>query len=262
MIHDSSLSRSSNDQTNRFCLLEQGVCDYDEQWWALLEAELLDVEQKLGIIKDGRRRCSAFSAAERTTRKISSLSSRSISSSSSSSPSASTSPRRCRKRTTTSLLLDRLRRSCRQRRSSFTSSKAAVEVSPAPSSRASHQATESIVNKPMKSHEQLYPPSLSSLCCMVDLPSKSTRTPAPADPPAALSLCPHQSCATAVTANAITFLTQQTCPQDVLCKVLAFAGPQAAQALSHTNQYFHRVVAQNDETWRVLCHELGKVSFC
>jgi hypothetical protein len=51
---------------------------------------------------------------------------------------------------------------------------------------------------------------------------------------------------------------QSFCPEDVLPKVLAFAGPQKTAALSKTNRHWHAVM-QKEGTWRVLCEELYKV---
>lgn len=52
---------------------------------------------------------------------------------------------------------------------------------------------------------------------------------------------------------------QISCPTDILPKVLAFAGPQMMSRLNGTNHFFHKTM-QNDETWRVICEELYKVS--
>ena len=49
------------------------------------------------------------------------------------------------------------------------------------------------------------------------------------------------------------------CPQDVLPKVLAFAGPQKAAALKKVNRHWREIMKQ-EATWKVLCEELYKVS--
>jgi hypothetical protein len=48
------------------------------------------------------------------------------------------------------------------------------------------------------------------------------------------------------------------CPEDVLPKILAFAGPQKTAALSKVNRVLRDVIAE-DRTWRVLCEDLYKV---
>jgi hypothetical protein len=58
-------------------------------------------------------------------------------------------------------------------------------------------------------------------------------------------------------ANVMHFLTD-ICPEDVLPKILAFAGPQKTAALSKVNRAWRDVIA-NDWTWRILCEELYKV---
>jgi hypothetical protein len=59
------------------------------------------------------------------------------------------------------------------------------------------------------------------------------------------------------TPNVMQFLTD-VCPEDVLPKILAFAGPQKTAALSKINRVWRDVIA-DDWTWRVLCEELYKV---
>jgi hypothetical protein len=58
-------------------------------------------------------------------------------------------------------------------------------------------------------------------------------------------------------ANVMHFLTD-ICPEDILPKILAFAGPQKTAALSKVNRAWRDVIA-NDWTWRILCEELYKV---
>jgi hypothetical protein len=48
------------------------------------------------------------------------------------------------------------------------------------------------------------------------------------------------------------------CPQDILPKILAFAGPQKTAALSKVNRVWRDIIAE-DQTWRVLCEDLYKV---
>jgi hypothetical protein len=48
------------------------------------------------------------------------------------------------------------------------------------------------------------------------------------------------------------------CPEDVLPKILAFAGPQKTATLSKVNRVWRDVIAE-DRTWRVLCEDLYKV---
>ena len=59
------------------------------------------------------------------------------------------------------------------------------------------------------------------------------------------------------TPNVMHFLTG-VCPEDVLPKILAFAGPQKTASLSKVNRVWRDVVA-DEWTWRVLCEELYKV---
>lgn len=57
--------------------------------------------------------------------------------------------------------------------------------------------------------------------------------------------------------NLTQFLTTD-CPTDVLPKILAYAGPNAAAALQQTSRHFRNVL-NSEGTWRGLCEELYKV---
>jgi hypothetical protein len=57
--------------------------------------------------------------------------------------------------------------------------------------------------------------------------------------------------------NVMEFLID-VCPEDVLPKILAFAGPQKTAALSKVNRVWRDVIAE-EWTWRVLCENLYKV---
>jgi hypothetical protein len=57
--------------------------------------------------------------------------------------------------------------------------------------------------------------------------------------------------------NVMEFLID-VCPEDVLPKILAFAGPQKTAALSKVNRVWRDVINE-DWTWRVLCEDLYKV---
>jgi hypothetical protein len=59
------------------------------------------------------------------------------------------------------------------------------------------------------------------------------------------------------TANVLQFL-HESCPDDVLGRVLCYAGPRKAKALSQTNRYFRDYMNQ-DEVWRVFCEDFNKV---
>jgi hypothetical protein len=59
------------------------------------------------------------------------------------------------------------------------------------------------------------------------------------------------------TPNVMEFLID-VCPEDVLPKILAFAGPQKTAALSKVNRVWRDVIAE-EWTWRVLCEDLYKV---
>ena len=52
---------------------------------------------------------------------------------------------------------------------------------------------------------------------------------------------------------------QIECPQDLVLKIIAWAGPQTASSLAKTNRYWKGVMDE-EETWRALCEELYKVS--
>ena len=57
--------------------------------------------------------------------------------------------------------------------------------------------------------------------------------------------------------NPLRFL-QETCPEDVLPLILAFAGPQKAAALQRTNRHWKNIMDE-ETTWKVMCKELYKV---
>lgn len=59
--------------------------------------------------------------------------------------------------------------------------------------------------------------------------------------------------------NSVLQWLQTECPQDLVRKVIALAGPQTAASLAKTNQYW-KAVMDEEETWRALCEELYKVS--
>jgi hypothetical protein len=54
---------------------------------------------------------------------------------------------------------------------------------------------------------------------------------------------------------------QTDCPQDLLPKILAYAGPQMAAVFGRTNRFWRSVVS-SESTWRSLCEELYKVREC
>jgi len=58
--------------------------------------------------------------------------------------------------------------------------------------------------------------------------------------------------------NLCSFL-QDSCPSDLLPKILAFCTPQTVAALSRVNWTWYRLI-MDDATWRVLCEELYKWS--
>jgi hypothetical protein len=62
------------------------------------------------------------------------------------------------------------------------------------------------------------------------------------------------------TPNVMEFLID-VCPEDILPKILAFAGPQKTAALSKVNRVWRDVIDE-DWTWRVLCEDLYKVRSC
>jgi hypothetical protein len=50
------------------------------------------------------------------------------------------------------------------------------------------------------------------------------------------------------------------CPQDLLPKILAFAGPQVTAVFGRTNRFWRGVV-NKESTWRSLCEDLYKVCY-
>jgi hypothetical protein len=58
--------------------------------------------------------------------------------------------------------------------------------------------------------------------------------------------------------NALFRFLENECPQDVLPKILAYAGPRKAAALRQTNRFWKNVT-NKEGTWRVMCEELYKV---
>jgi hypothetical protein len=67
----------------------------------------------------------------------------------------------------------------------------------------------------------------------------------------------EKECEESSTLNVMEFLID-VCPEDVLPKILAFAGPQKTAALSKVNRVWRDVIAE-EWTWRVLCEDLYKV---
>jgi hypothetical protein len=61
-------------------------------------------------------------------------------------------------------------------------------------------------------------------------------------------------------AAALFLFLETECPQDVLPKILAYAGPKKAAALSKTNRFWKNVTSK-EGTWRVMCEELYKVRY-
>lgn len=60
--------------------------------------------------------------------------------------------------------------------------------------------------------------------------------------------------------DAVTLMNwlQNDCPQDLVPRVLAFAGPQTTAALSHTCRFW-KEMTEKESTWRTLCEEMYKV---
>lgn len=86
-----------------------------------------------------------------------------------------------------------------------------------------------------------------------------------------LLLTANESAATATTTtamntdasqnNAVLSLgpwLERVCPQELLPKILALAGPHTTQALSTTNKHWKHLLDQ-ESTWKVLCTDLYKV---
>lgn len=68
---------------------------------------------------------------------------------------------------------------------------------------------------------------------------------------------PRRLATSASSSNLMQWL-QSDCPQDVLPRILAFAGPQKVATMSRTNRFWHDLVSQ-ESTWQTLCTELYKV---
>jgi hypothetical protein len=51
---------------------------------------------------------------------------------------------------------------------------------------------------------------------------------------------------------------QNDCPEDLLPRILAYAGPQMTAAISRTNRFWRDVI-DKESTWMTLCEELYKV---
>jgi len=58
------------------------------------------------------------------------------------------------------------------------------------------------------------------------------------------------------TSNTLVWM-QSYCPNDILPKILAYAGPQMFAALNQTSRFWHNLM-QEESTWRVLCEDLYK----
>lgn len=52
---------------------------------------------------------------------------------------------------------------------------------------------------------------------------------------------------------------QDSCPSELLPKILAYCTPQKIATLSRVDWTWYRII-MDDATWRVLCEELYKVS--
>jgi hypothetical protein len=52
---------------------------------------------------------------------------------------------------------------------------------------------------------------------------------------------------------------ENDCPQDLLPKILAYAGPQATAGFGRVNRFWRNVVSK-ESTWQTLCEELYKVT--
>lgn len=60
------------------------------------------------------------------------------------------------------------------------------------------------------------------------------------------------------TTNPMQWL-QRNCPQDLIPRVLAFAGPQMMAVIANTNRFWNNFV-KKESTWKTLSEELYKVS--
>ena len=61
-----------------------------------------------------------------------------------------------------------------------------------------------------------------------------------------------------VDASSLMEWLQKDCPQDLVPRVLAYAGPQTTAALSKTCRFW-KEMTDKESTWRILCEELYKV---
>ena len=74
------------------------------------------------------------------------------------------------------------------------------------------------------------------------------------------SILPGATITTITTDMNVASLMQEICPQDIIPKIFAFAGPQMAAVFHRTNTFW-RDTFQDDATWRILCEELYKVRY-
>jgi hypothetical protein len=61
-------------------------------------------------------------------------------------------------------------------------------------------------------------------------------------------------------AAALFRFLETVCPQDVLPKILAYAGPRKTAALRQSNRFWKNVTSK-EGTWQVMCEELYKVRY-
>lgn len=59
-------------------------------------------------------------------------------------------------------------------------------------------------------------------------------------------------------ANVLEWL-QMSCPQELVPRILAYAGPQKTARLSRTNRFWKSLI-EKESTWKIMCEELYKAS--
>ena len=63
--------------------------------------------------------------------------------------------------------------------------------------------------------------------------------------------------ASSLSSNNLMEWLQDDCPQDLLPKILAFAGPQTLSSFARTNRHWNEII-QRESTWMIVCEELYK----
>jgi hypothetical protein len=68
----------------------------------------------------------------------------------------------------------------------------------------------------------------------------------------------HRWATTSPSSSNLMQWLQTDCPQDLLPRILAFAGPRMMATISKTNRFWNDLISQ-ERTWQMICEELYKV---